>query len=152
MIRCDPSKMRFMRSGKYSKNTQIIKLLIFILVIGIPAGIFSTLYINSLFDKDLVLVHVSNITIEGTPIKGEDCTITLNGTLANTCWRLDHHEKEINELEKSVNISLWGYFKEVGGCFEVVIPFQYNVSIIFPSSGNWTITCNRISKNIIVLD
>jgi hypothetical protein len=140
-----------MRSGKHNKYIQLKKLLIFVFVVCISAGIFITLYITSLSDRDLVLVHVNSISIEGIPIKDQECTITLNGTLPNPCWRLDHHEKEIYEQEKSVNISLWGYLGE-GGCIEIPISYQYNVSMIFPSSGNWTIACNRISKNIIVLD
>lgn len=150
MIRCDLSKMRFMRSGTYIKNTKIISILFFIFGSIIFANIF-VIFILDDANRDLRLIRVTSISVEGTPVKGENCTISLNGYLVNSCQRIHHHEKDIYEQDKLVNITLWGYFQgEL--CAESLRPFQYNISIIFPSSGNWTIGCNGISESIIVLD
>lgn len=141
-----------MRSGKYIINTLSKSLLVLTFGFSISVGVFILYYLEgeSLFG-DPRLAGVSSISIEGTPVEGERCTISIHGVLGHCC-RLEYHEKKIYEQDKLVNISLWESCYSGGLCTCNVVEFQYNISIIFPSSGNWTIRCNRIAVNITVLD
>lgn len=141
-----------MRNRKFFINTLVRSLLILTFGFGLSLWIFKfyKLESESQFGPP-VLAYVRSISVEETPVKGEFSIISVNGSHANYCGRIDHHEQDIQNQNKLVNITLWAsYYK--GLCLQAVKPFTYRVWIIFPSSGIWTIICNRVAINITVLD
>ena len=95
------------------------------------------------------LAYVDSVMVKDFPQKGLETTIHINGTLPSSCSTLFYHFSSIDDLSKEVNIFLWESVALHGGCLPMVIDYNYEVLIIFPSSGYWIVSCNY--KNITVL-
>lgn len=138
------------------KNENIIKNLSTILLIctiGLSILAGGLVYYTSKNTDNINLRYaiVTSISIEETLVKDEESIIILHGELPNSCWKLEFHETHIYTSYKLVVITLWASY-ENGACLTIMGYFHYNVSVTFPSSGNWEISCNRISIKVIVLD
>ncbi|MFX0043959.1 MAG: hypothetical protein ACFE8L_13685 [Candidatus Hodarchaeota archaeon] len=138
------------------KNESIIKTsstILLISTIGLSILTGGLVYYTSknIDNINLRFAPVTSISIEETPVVDEESVITLHGALPNSCWKLEFHEIHIYASHKLVVITLWASYT-YGACLDIILYFHYNVSVYFPSSGNWEISCNRISINVIVLD
>jgi len=138
------------------KNESIIKNLSTILLIctiglSILAGGFVYYTSKNTDNTNLRYAIVTSISIEEIPVKDEESIITLHGVLPDSCWKLEFHETHIYTSYKLALITLWASYKN-GVYLTIIGYFHYNVSLIFPSSGNWEISCNRIFIKVTVLD
>ncbi|MFX1314746.1 MAG: hypothetical protein ACFE9T_02710 [Promethearchaeota archaeon] len=139
-----------MRNERIIKNSLTI-LLICTIGLSVLAGSFVYYTSKNIDNTSYVYARVTSISIEGNPVKNEESIITLNGELPSSCWKLKFHETKIYMRYKLVVIKLWASYYN-GPCVEIFSYFHYNVSVTFPSSGKWEISCNRISIKVIVLE
>lgn len=95
------------------------------------------------------LADVNSVMVKDTPQKGVETIIQINGSLPSSCNTLFYHYTLIDDLSNEVNIFLWDSHPLNAACLPIVIDYTYELSIIFPSSGYWKVSCNY--KNITVL-
>ena len=99
-------------------------------------------------------VHVSSVSIEEPLIKDEETTIIINGGISSNCWKSPiYHEVDIYTNTKVVMIYLRAAYENP--CYDMIgLPreYHYNISLIFPSSGSWSIYVNGKPIYVIVYD
>lgn len=101
--------------------------------------------------REYRLAYVDSINIEGTPIVAQEITINIKGNLPNPCWDIDKHDLTVSTSNRLIKISLWGVNEDISqGCVDLLHHFNYNLQVVFPISGNWTIKCNEESIQIFV--
>lgn len=144
-------------NGNYISTKKVVIIILVVCSIIISFSIPSIILIinksSNVPSKRFELAYVDNIIIDEIAFTSEEVTVTIKGYLSTPCWELDSHVIQTNTLIKLVNITLWAFIELPSRpCIEMIMLFTYNLTLVFPLSGNWTIECNHQSRNITVYD
>jgi hypothetical protein len=91
------------------------------------------------------------LSVEKPLIKDQEGTIFMNCSLRDSSWEdPSYHEIDIDTDNKLIKIELWTIVHIGGGHLPYYRYYLYKTSIIFPSSGNWTINANGYSIEVFV--
>ena len=95
---------------------------------------------------------VNSIEVTEPPITGEKILFIIKGGLPTPCWKMDRHEIQKDTSLKFINITLWAFVPKDIVCIQIVGSFVYELTLQFPSSGNWTIQCNNFNRNVVIYE
>ena len=84
--------------------------------------------------------------------KGVPCKLIIKGILSDPGWQISETKKTINPETRVVSIYINVTRNPKRFAPQVITPVKVEEEIIFPSSGEWTVRCNKYIKKVLVMD